>query len=177
MKVGTRLTLVYKLQGSSISKVVTIGKGKSTVYTPYYTYMYTTQVPVEVVNVHSGDQIKIAFDGKVYTRTFSGSYNKITVKVDIKKPNKYGIKMAVKLKNKFGQDLAIYYDYIYISNVVHVGDTKAKVRWLADWNDPVGKEYTAYGETWEYDWDGDDYTDAYLYFDADGKVTDWLIFD
>ena len=177
LKVGTRLTLVFKLQGFSISKVVTIGKGKSTVYTPYYTYMYTTQVPVEVVNVHSGDQIKIAFDGKVYTRTFSGSYNKITVKVDIKKPNKYGIKMAVKLKNKFGQDLAIYYDYIYISNVVHVGDTKAKVRWLADWNDPVGKEYTAYGETWEYDWDGDDYTDAYLYFDADGKVTDWLIFD
>lgn len=177
VKYGTSFKLTFKLGGQSITKTVKVGKGKSTVYTPYYTYIDTTSVPVQITNAHAGDQLVVQIGGKKYYKKITKASSKITVKVPISKPGKYGIKMAVKLKNKFKQDLVVFYDYVYLSDTVHVGDSKAKVRWLTGWNDPVEKTYSAYGETWYYDWYGDDSHDAYLYFDADGKVTDWFIYD
>lgn len=178
VKYGTAFKLSFKLGGQTITKTVTVGKGKSTVYTPYYTYMNTTSVPVQITNAHAGDQLVIQIGEKKYYKNITSTVSKTTVKVPISKPGKYGIKMAVKLKNKFKQDMVVFYDYVYLSDTVYVGYTKDKVKWLTYWNDPVEKSYTAYGETWYYDWEGDDgIHDAYLYFDADGKVTDWTIYD
>lgn len=177
VKIGASVKVTFRLQGYSISRSATVTKGKSTLYTPYYTYKDTTSVPVEVTNAHSGDKLIITINGRSFYRTIKQSYSKITPSVAIKKTNKYGIKMTVKLLNKFGQELASYNDYVYHSDTVHVGDTKAKVRWLTGWNDPVRKEYYSYGETWCYDWDDEEGEDAYLYFDADGKVTDWWIIE
>lgn len=177
VKIGASVKVTFRLQGYSISRSATVTKGKSTLYTPYYTYKDTTSVPVEVTNAHSGDKLIITINGRSFYRTIKQSYSKITPSVAIKKTNKYGIKMTVKLLNKFGQELASYNDYVYHSDTVHVGDTKAKVRWLTGWNDPVRKEYHSYGETWCYDWDDEEGEDAYLYFDADGKVTDWWIIE
>lgn len=177
VKYGTKFKLTYKLAGTSITKTVKVGKGKSTLYTPNYTYKNTTSIPVRITNAHGGDQVIIQIAGKKYYKKIGRSTSKITVKVPIRKPGKYGIKMAVKLKNKFKQDMAVYYDYVYLSDTVYVGYTKAKVKWLTGWNDPDEKTYSAYGETWYYDWDGDDIHDAYLYFDTNGKVTNWYVYE
>ena len=148
VKYGTAFKLSFKLGGQTITKTVTVGKGKSTVYTPYYTYMNTTSVPVQITNAHAGDQLVIQIGEKKYYKNITSTVSKTTVKVPISKPGKYGIKMAVKLKNKFKQDLVVFYDYVYLSDTVYVGYTKDKVKWLTYWNDPVEKSYTAYGETW-----------------------------
>lgn len=176
VKIGTVLSVKFTLQGQSATKKIKILKGTHSVYTPYYTYKDSTAVSVQLKNVHSGDKVKISVNGKTYYRTFKNTYKAITVKVGIKKPGKYGIKMTTSLLNKFNQEMAKMTEYVYHSDTVHVGDSKSKVKWLTGWNDPDHINYYSTGEQWCYDWMyNDGITDAYLYFDANGKVTDWWV--
>ena len=173
LKVGTKIVLSFKLQGQSISKTITVNKGNSSVRATKYIYKDSTQVPVEVKNVHSGDKVVMSIDGKLYSRTFKGSYSRITVNIGIKKPDKYGFRMVVKLKNKFDQDLALQYNNVYYGTTVRIGDTKAKVKWITGWNNPEEIEYDSSEEWWWYDFNGDGSTDGCLVFDKNGKVTYW----
>ena len=84
--------------------------------------------------------------------------------------------MKTVLYNKFGQVLARENEYVYLSNTVHVGDSKKKVRWLASWSKPYRKNKYTNSEQWCYDWDDDPGMDAYLYFDSRGRVTGWQKF-
>lgn len=178
IKIGTVVNVKFTLQGQSATKKIKILKGSHSVYTPNYTYKDSTSVSVQVKNVHSGDKIKITVNGKNYYRTFKNTYKTITVDVNIKKPGKYGITMTTRLLNKFDQEMAKMSEYVYLSDTVHVGDSKSKVKWLTYWNDPDHINYYSTGEQWCYDWKYDDgISDAYLYFDTNGKVTDWWIED
>lgn len=176
VKIGTVLSVKFTLQGQSATKKIKILKGTHSVYAPNYTFKDNKSVTVQLKNVHSGDKIKITVNGKNYYREFKNTYKSITVDVAIKKPQKYGIKMTIYLLNRFNQELAKTTDYIYHSDTVTLGDSKAKVKWLVGWNEPIKKEYYSWGEVWYYDWNDDDgITDAALYFDSKGKVTDWWV--
>lgn len=136
-------------------------------------YKHTTKVIVDVKNPVKGDRIKLKIGSKTYTRKVTKTAKKLRVKIKITKPGFYGKKYNLALVRN-GKIVARERQYVFLSNYVHVGDTKSKVKWLTYWNDPDRKNKYASGEQWCYDWDGER---AYLYFNNRGVVTDWQIFE
>ncbi|MDO5138907.1 MAG: hypothetical protein Q4D71_10695 [Oscillospiraceae bacterium] len=177
LRYGTNLKLTYKLCGTSITKTVNVGKGKSYISSPYV-YKDSTKIPVTVNNAHIGDKIVISIGGKQYTKTIGKAYSRTTITVPINKPNKYGIKMTIALNNKFNQSLASYSAYVYLRSMVRIGDTKDIVKWIPRWNNPSEKDVYSYGESWWYEnWMGNEDSNASLSFDENGKVDDWSIYN
>lgn len=175
-KVGESIKLTFKLKGQSITKTVKVQRGNSKVWLPNWTYKNTTKVLVKATTVHKGDKIKLVVGKKTYYYNITKDASSLSVTMKINKPNTYGIKMRVYLMNKYNQSLAYEDDYVYHSRTVHLNDSKAKVKWIVDWNDPVEIDTYSSGEFWYYDWQGDDgIYDAYLYFNKSGKVRDWWI--
>ena len=172
---GTARLTVEDFDGRISYIDVTVKQGKSTIETAKWVYKNTKKVTVKATNVVKGDKIKLKIGKKTYTKKITKTAQKASVKFKIKKPGFYGKKYNLTLIRK-KKVVAKERDYVYLSNNVHVGDTKKKVKWLTSWNDPVKKNKTAYTEQWCYDWDEDGYHDAYLYF-RKGRVTDWSIYD
>lgn len=135
----------------------------------------TKKVRVDVSNSQVGDVIKLKIGKKTYTHKIKSQTEKYSVKIKIKKPGFYGKKYTLTLKRK-GKTITKVKEYVYLGKKVHIGDSKKKVKWLADWNDPDKKNKSAYSEQWCYDWDGDGYHDAYLYF-RKGRVSNWQIME
>ena len=176
VKIGTKIYMKFTYGGTSVSKTVTVKKSYSKVETTHWVYKNSTKVRGKATKVHAGDYIKVTINGKTYKKKITKAANSISFTITIKKPGKYGFRFKTELYNKFNQRLGGETEYVYKGDTVYVGDTKSTVRWLTGWNDPVNKNYYTYSEQWCYDWDGDGYHDAYLYF-RNGKVTGWTIYD
>ena len=176
VKIGTKITLKFTSGSSSLTKTITVKKDSSDIETTYWTYKNSTKVRGKAYKVHAGDYVKVTINGKTYKKTITKAASSLNFSIPIKKPGKYGIKMKTELFNKFGQQMAVENEYVYLSDVVHTGDTKAKVKWLTSWNDPDKINYYTYSEQWCYDWDGDGWHDAYLYF-RNGRVSSWQVFE
>ena len=176
VKIGTKITLKFTSGSSSLTKTITVKKCSSDIETTYWVYKNSTKVRGAAFNVHAGDYVKVTINGKTYKKTFTKNASSPSFSIPIKKPGKYGIKMKTELFNKFGQQMAVENEYVYLSDTVHTGDTKAKVKWLTSWNDPDKINYYTGSEQWCYDWDGDGWHDAYLYF-RNGRVSSWQVFE
>ena len=162
----------FSSANTSLAKTVTVKKSASKIETTAWVYKDSSKVKGKTVKVHKGDYIKIKINGRTYKKKIKKNANSFKFSIKIKKPNKYGIRMTTELYNKFNQRLSIEKEYVYKSNYVYVGDSKATVKWLTGWNDPYKRNYYSTGEQWCYDWDGDGFSDAFLYF-RNGKVSDW----
>ncbi len=173
--VGSTTITARNADGRQSLIYVTVKPGKATIESYYWIYKHTKTVTVKATNVVKGDKIKLKIGKKTYTKKVTKTAKNYKIKIKIKKPGFYGKKYRLALMRK-GKTVAKEIDYVYLSNYVHVGDSKKKVRWLTNWNDPDEKNYTAYTEQWCYDWSGDGLNDAYLYF-RDGKVTNWQIYN
>ena len=139
-------------------------------------FKYSKKVTIKAKNVKKGDVVKLVIGKKTYTKKISKTAATAKIKISIKKPDFYGKKYTLTIKRK-GKVMATKKAYVYLGDTVYVGYTKKKVKWLIDWKDPDKKNYTAYSEQWCYDWDGNGLHDAYLYFDNNGRVRNWQIFD
>ena len=172
VKIGTKIKMKFSSANTSLAKTVTVKKSASKIETTAWVYKDSSKVKGKTVKVHKGDYIKIKINGRTYKKKIKKNANSFKFSIKIKKPNKYGIRMTTELYNKFNQRLSIEKEYVYKSNYVYVGDSKATVKWLTGWNDPYKRNYYSTGEQWCYDWDGDGFSDAFLYF-RNGKVSDW----
>lgn len=149
---------------------------KSKIEATNWIYKNSQKVTVKAKNVKKGDIIKLTIGKKTYKKKVTKTASSYKVKIKIKKPGFYGKKYKLTLNRK-GKVVAKEQTYVYLSNYVHVGDSKKKVKWLTNWNDPVQKNKYTYSEQWCYDWNDDGLFDAYLHFNNKGKVTSWTIYD
>ena len=182
LKAGTATVTAKFSNGKKSVFYVTVGNAKSKnvnknvkskIEAYNWIYKHTTKVFVDVKNPVKGDRIKLKIGNKTYTRKVTKTAKKLRVKIRISKPGFYGKKYNLALVRK-GKTVAREVQYVFLSNYVHVGDTKSKVRWITYWNDPDKKNQYASGEQWCYDW-GD--VRAYLYFNNRGVVTNWQKFE
>ena len=174
VRIGT-LTVSFVNGNETCTRNVKVVKD-SEIETTGWVLKNSTKVPVLVTNAHKGDIVKVTIGKKVYKKKITKNKAKLKLKFKIKKPGRYKLRMKTVLYNKFGQVLARENEYVYLSNTVHVGDSKKKVRWLASWSKPYRKNKYTNSEQWCYDWDDDPGMDAYLYFDSRGRVTGWQKF-
>ena len=176
VKVGTKIYLKYSSAGTSLSKTIVVKKGSHKVETIDWVYKNSTKVKGKVTNVNAGDYIRIKVNGKTYKKKITKAAKSYSFTIKISKPGKYGIRLTTELINKYNQQLGIEKEYVYKSDTVYIGDTKSTVRWLTYWNNPRKKNYYSNSEQWCYDWDGDGFNDAYLYF-RNGKVSNWYVYE
>lgn len=177
-KAGSATVTVKDNRGvKSIIKVTVKEKTlKSKIEATNWIYKNSQKVNVKAKNVKKGDIIKLTIGKKTYKKKVTKTASTYKVKIKIKKPGFYGKKYKLTLNRK-GKVVAKEQTYVYLSNYVHVGDSKKKVKWLTNWNDPVQKNQYTYSEQWCYDWNDDGLFDAYLHFNNKGKVTSWTIYD
>ncbi len=167
-----KTTLTLKDADGVTTKIkLTVKLGKSEVYSSKWIYKNTKNVKIKAENVQKGDVLKLKIGKKTYTKKIKKDALETSIKFKIKKPGFYGKKYKITLNRK-GKVVAKESEYVYLSDTVYVGYTKKKVKWLTGWNSPDHKNISAYTEQWCYDWDGDGWTDAYLYF-RNGKVSNW----
>ncbi len=175
LKNGTAKVTVTFSTGDKSVFTVYVGKvdKKSIIKAKGYIFKNSKKVKVSVTNVKKGDRIKLKIGNKTYTKKITKAAAKKTVTIKISKPGFYGKKYKLSLVRK-GKTIASSKKYVYLSDTVYVGYTKKQVKWLIDWKDPDRINQSAYSEQWCYDW-GDER--AYLYFNNNGVVTNWQIFE
>lgn len=176
VKAGKSFYVKFVCGKESLTRKLKVVKN-SDIYTSDWVLKNSKRVPIVIKNAHKGDIVKVTIGKKVYKKKITRNKKTYKLKIKIKKPGRYKIRMKTVLYNKYGQILAKEKEYVYLSNTVHVGDSKKKVKWLASWRTPVRKNQYTYSEQWCYDWDGDGVIDAYLYFGNNGKVKSWQIFN
>lgn len=171
-----KTTLTIDAYDDSITTIyVTVAFDKAKVETTKWIYRYSQNATVEAENVVKGDVICLKIGAKTYKKKINSTSTKKKVKIRISKPGFYGRKYKLTLLRN-NKVVAHETDYVYLSDTVHTGDSKQKVRWITGWNDPFKKNYYTYSEQWCYDWNKDDgISDAYLYF-RNGRVSGWQIF-
>ena len=182
-KIGTKFT-VRCVSWNSVYNSTNIDIERAKVRKPTdenYFFWYITEqenrLRVKVENVHKGDRIKVRIGNKTYTKRIKKAAKKKTYKLKIARA-KAGTKITVWLVNRYGQKVAAKdSSVIYRYEDIAKGMTKKQAKLTIGWRYPTKKNVYTYNEQWCYDDDGDGRIDSYLYFDANGRVSGWQIFD
>ncbi len=153
-------------------------KAPEDVWLTYWDITYKSKkIKVRLENVHSGDILKIKVGKKTYKKKIKADTADITYRIKIKKPTA-GKKITFWVVNKYNQVLVSPLKTIVFKyKSVKKGMTKKQARLAIGWRDPTHINYYTYSEQWCYDDDGDGYTDSYLYFNGNGRVTGWQIYN
>ncbi len=174
-KVGQTTLTIETYDGQITVINITVVLDKPKIETTEWLYKNSSKAVIKVQNASKGDIVCLKIGNREYKKKISKNSVTAKIKIRIARPGFYGKKYKLTLL-RGKKTVAREVDYVYLSNTVHVGDSKKKVRWITSWNNPDKINYYTYSEQWCYDWEGDDgIHDAYLYF-RNGKVSGWQIY-
>ena len=173
VKNGTTLSINFSKNGVKWTEKVKVEFADSWITLPK-TYANATKITIKLKRVDREDVLTLKIGNNKYTKKFK-SLKKNTKVTFILKRTTAGQKIVAELKNKFKQRISYENDYVWLTNTIKVGMTKSQALLVPRWRKSNRLEifHSAYGDTWNYDTNGDGYADSWLVFDTSGRVSNY----